>query len=460
MKKRTIILVMVCLLLTGCDAAFLADLIPAGTKEEAPVKEAAYIAPKTGEYDSADTAVIYSVAQEKQKITFLNIPTARRYTLEYDGTTVFTDKYGGGLSADQLKPGEVVDVTFLKNRKKCVGINISAQAWTYEGVNNYTLQENGGSISIGKENYKFTENMVILSEDGHIDIMDLNETDTLRIKGIDRTVYSIEVERGHGYLRLKNDEYFIGGWIEVGQSVIQKVTQDMLLAVPEGKYQVTVSNKGSGGTKDVTVVRNEEVELDVGDLKGEETRIGNVLFTLEPATADIYIDGDKEDSSASIALEYGIHQLIVKADGYDTITQYFKVGQDFANLDIKMEPSEEEESASEVSGNSADVSGNSTVVSGNDAGVSSNSSNTATAGDGSYQATIDAPKDAEVYLDGKYIGLAPVSFKKEAGTHVIILRKSGYRTRSYTIQIDSEPTNVNWSFADLVKSKTQDDDEN
>lgn len=458
MKKRMMLLVLACLLLTGCDAVLTGA--PAAPQEEGQTKQSAFVAPETGSYDSADTAVIYSVSREERRITFLNIPTARRYTLEYDGTTVFQDKYGGALSAGQLNPGEVVDVNFLKTRKKCVSLKISEEAWTFDGVDSFTLQENGNGLSIGKENYRFTENMVILSEGSHIDLMDLNARDTLKIKGIDHTVYSIEVERGHGYLKLKNDEYFIGGWIEVGQSVIQRVTQDMLLAVPEGKYQVLLSNKGSGGTKEVTVARNEEVILDVGDLKGEETRIGNVVFTVTPSTAALYIDGDREDSGKSIALEYGIHQMIVKAEGYDTITQYFKVGQEFANLDVVMDETEEEDKQEngEVSGNSAGVSGNSVPVSGNDTGISSNSAEAAQAGQaGSYQATIDSPKGAEVYLDGKYIGLAPVSFTKEAGTHVVILRKSGYRTRSYTIQIDSDPKNVNWSFADLVKSKDEED---
>ena len=53
-------------------------------------------------------------------------------------------------------------------------------------------------------------------------------------------------------------------------------------------------------------------------------------------------------------------------------------------------------------------------------------------------------------MDGNYVGIAPVSFKKDAGSHVITLRKTGYTPRSYTIQVDSEDKDVTYSFAELV----------
>ena len=73
------------------------------------------------------------------------------------------------------------------------------------------------------------------------------------------------------------------------------------------------------------------------------------------------------------------------------------------------------------------------------------------AGNGTWRVKINAPKNVEVYLDGSYIGLAPVSFAKKAGTHVISLRKNGYQTRSYTIQVDDEEKDMELSFSELVR---------
>ena len=74
--------------------------------------------------------------------------------------------------------------------------------------------------------------------------MDLSPADVLSFQGIDTQILTVKVQKGHGYLRLVNDENFIGGWIEIGQTQIRKITDDMLLLIPEGSYQVNISNKG------------------------------------------------------------------------------------------------------------------------------------------------------------------------------------------------------------------------
>nr|MCR5033704.1 PEGA domain-containing protein [Lachnospiraceae bacterium] len=236
----------------------------------------------------------------------------------------------------------------------------------------------------------------------------------------------------HGYLSLKNDEYFIGGWIEIGSSLIQKITKDMVISVPEGTHTVSITNGKNGGTKQILIRSGESLELDIGDLKGEETVKGTVIFTVEPAGASLYIDGNKVDYSLPVSLEYGIHQMICRAPGYVTITQYIRVDQ--ANVGISVEL--EEELTEETDTTATETSGNDkTPVSSNDTTASAD-----------FKVTVEAPTGAEVYVDGNYVGISPISFKKVAGSHTITLRQTGYVSRNYTIQIDSEAKDVSYSF--------------
>ena len=62
-----------------------------------------------------------------------------------------------------------------------------------------------------------------------------------------------------------------------------------------------------------------------------------------------------------------------------------------------------------------------------------------------------APAGVEVYKDGAYIGISPISFAKKQGIYTITLRRDGYQTRSYTVEIDYEKNNVNYSFSELVE---------
>ena len=423
--------------------------------------ETGFVVAEAGSYDSADTAVVVEKDDENSAITFQNMQLGKQYTLTYNGTTTIYDKHNEAMSMAQIKEGDIVDITFLKSKKRLNSIQLSSAGWAFTDISRYAINEASKQMTIAEDIYKLSKDTVIVSSGKQAELMDINATDVLKVSGVGYNIYSIVVDKGHGYLRLTNDEYFIGGWIEVGQSVIQEITEGMLLVVPEGSYDVQISNKGSGGIKKVVINRDEEVTLDVADLKGEDPKVGTVLFTISPKDATVYIDGEEVDISQAVTLEYGIHQMIVKAEGYDTITQYIKVGQEAAGIDVTMEESEEKESETEeteTEGSEQDKSENSeteddtdhsdnTTVSGNE--TSSEVTNTETSTTGNYKVYIDVPEGVEVYVDGSYVGVAPCSFTKTDGTHVVTLRKTGYVTHSYTIQLDEEDKDVNYSFTEL-----------
>lgn len=399
---------------------------PSVQQNNQKISDTGFVISGPGSYDSADTAVLLD--KNDNTVTLLNLRLGRKYTLSVEGTSTLYDKYGEAISLDQMAKGDIVDVTFQKSQKRLNSMQLSAQAWTYENISRYEINNIKNDITIGDDIYKLSKETLFLSGGRQIEQMDLNEADMLTIKGIDTKVLSVRVEKGHGYLRLVNDENFIGGWIEVGQSQIRKITEDMLLTVPEGSYQVLISNKGGGGVKDVIINRNEETSLDIGDLEVAETQYGTVIFSLSPSKTSLYIDSELVDASGPVTLEYGIHQLIAKADGYKTITTYIKVGQASAGLDITLDSmNSEEEEEDEASSDSTTTSSY-------------------------YKVYVDAPEGAEVYLDGNYVGISPCSFRKTTGAHTITLRKSGYETRSYTVQIDDEEKDLSYSFADLTVS--------
>lgn len=425
------------ILLAGCSF-MREDGTPSSDREQ---DGTGFVLTGPGSYDSADTAVIVKINKAEATITFLNLIVSKNYTLQYDGTTIFSDKYGQPLTLEQIREGDIVDVTFLKSKKQLTTLMLSASGWSNAQVSRYRFNTTTHDVTIGEDIYKITSDTLIFSQGEKIEIMDINDTDILTFQGIDKTVYSIVVEKGHGYLRLTGDENFIGGWIEVGQNIIRPITEDMLLTVPEGSYQVQVSIAGGGGTKNVIINRNEEVALDISDLKVEAPKYGQVIFAMTPTTATLYVDGNKVDTGAPVELQYGVHQLIAQANGYNTLTSYLKVGEELAGIEIVLEattvPKDDDDKDKDKDKDDDDYK----------VSVSDGDSNTIT---GYYQVYVDAPEGAEVYLDGNYIGISPVSFKKVKGSHVITLRQSGYETRSYTIQVDDEDKDVTYSFAELV----------
>lgn len=464
--KRAVCLMSIWLLgicaLTGCG-----QLAQSNATQQVKEIETGFVAMAPGIYDSEDTAIVVKKDTEESSIQLQNMATGKRYTLSYDGTTAVKDKYDQEISLSQVEQGSIVQVRFFKEKKKLSYVKLKADAFSFSNLENYVLDAQDGTLTIGKTSYNLSNHVVMISQDKEIELMDIHQTDRLSVWGYHNQIYGINVERGHGYLRLKNDSYFVGGWIEVGQSVIRKITEDMLIVVPEGKTAVKVSHNGSSATQEITFTRNEEMAWDLGEVEITTVQKGRIVFTLNPATAEVTVDGTKIDTSKPVELEYGLHQMTVTAEGYDTVAQYIKVGEASANVAVDMEKSEEaseeaaKESASETveealaSDTSADnTTKTETPEKEQETTKTENTTESSTTPEKpqtSHKVHIDSPEGVEVYLDGNYIGIAPIEFEKTAGSYVITLRKTGYQTRSYTLQIDSEEKDVNYSFSELSK---------
>lgn len=389
--------------------------------ETTPQPEATPVVYAPDSFDAEGIAVLVESNTAEKKVVLYDPNMAETYTLEVVGSSTFTDKYGEPLALNQLRPGDVVEVTYIQEIMRLNSMQQASQGFTIQEVEKYALDWDRHEVTVGKSRYRLPENVLLLSEGREIISMDLNEMDILSFQGMGSSIYSIVVEKGHGYLRLENDKDFIGGFIEVGQSKITKITEDMLLTVPEGAYQVTISHNGGGGIKQVNIGRNQEVTLDIGDLDVVQIQYGNVLFSTDLEAVSVYVDGKLINHGRPISLQYGIHQVVAKAEGYETLTGYFKVSKSTQNVDLTLNQKEEEAEKETKE----------------------------------YKVHIDKPDGAEVYLDGNYIGIAPVSFKKEAGSHTITLRKTGYETRSYTINVDKEKKDSTFTFADLVVSSLE-----
>lgn len=471
-RKSTAAALILAIALTGCGSLPFQE-----NNSQEPAKETAMIR-QPGIYDSEDAAVVVKKDAEAGTVQFQNISTSRRYTLNYDGTTALYDKNNQAMSMEQLKEGSVVTVRFYKPDKSLAYVRENPDCISYSNVQNYSMNLKDGTISIGNELFNISGHVVVVSDGRETDMMEVNQVDVISVWGYKNMIYGINVEKGHGYLRLQNEDYFVGGWIDAGDKVIKKVSEDMLLVVPEGTYNVTVSNKGSSATQEITFARNEEMAWDLGDVEITVVQKGSIIFTLTPVTAKVAIDGHEVDVSKPVTLEYGLHQMRISAEGYDTVAQYIKVAEPSANISVELEKSEEEasqEESSETPENSSSqkdddetttnrkyqsTSSENDEQESSETGAEAESStesestetkSTVVSSTSKYKVYIDAPEGAEAYLDGNYVGITPVSFNKVAGSYVVTLRKTGYQTRSYTLQIDDEEKDVNYSFTELVK---------
>lgn len=428
----------------------------------------------------SDTCIVVSVSKNEPSFTFQNLETGLRYTLSYDNLTFFTDRYKGSITGSQVSAGQICDISFYREEKQLKSLEISGDYFAYSNVEGFKFYNSATRLEYLGDKYELDENLVVCSGRETIDVLEIADSDIITIHGFDHVIYSITVDKGHGFVSLDNDSYFIDGFIEIEKD-IRKITEGMILTVPEGRYNILISKDGTSAVKEVTVGRNQEAHVDLGDIEIKKN-YGTVNFTLTPSDAFMYIDGEKiNDVTKPVKMEYGIHEIIVRADGYETLSKYISVGAPSADVSFKLTKLEDEsdkdkdkdskensnDTSTNTNNNTANTNNNTNTNTDNNTNQTQNTTstdNTSVTDNNETGVTdsnppentteakvyIDAPQGAELYLDGNYMGVVPVSFAKKIGTIVITLKKDGCQTRSYTINLEEATTDSRYSFSELL----------
>lgn len=404
------------LLLNGCSSIGLAqESTFESAYENGPEEEPAEI------YTSSATVIVQAVDAENKTVMVHMIERNEGRTFNYSGATSVQDKYGSIMSMVQIMPGDIADIQYNGDLEKIGSLTLSENAWSREEISKYNLDIGNDSASIGEESFSMNGNVQVFSEGRPIEADQIIHQDVLSFQGMGSSIMSITVDQGHGYLKLENDEAVIGGWIEVGQVLISQIRPDMLFTVPEGSYTVRFTSDGVDETREVTIERNKETVLDLSDIEIPQPEKGLVTIKVTPESAKVLIDEKPVETTYPVRLPVGIHQITASASGYDTVSEYFQV--DGENMTVSLELGVSKET----------VSGN---------GIFNRDEEEA-------KITIQAPEDVEVYQDNLYMGIAPVTYKKTSGSHVITLRKEGYVTRSHDITVPDDDKDVTYAFPDL-----------
>lgn len=412
-------------------------------------------------YDITMIGVVKEVDVQFQTIIIYDTNTKLDVTLNYTGASDVLSKNGAALSMAQITKGEIVDAFYDSYSNKLVKMQISKEAWEYKGVNNLQIDGNEHRMDISGRKYLYEEDIIVNSGEEELRLMEINNKDELTVKGIGEKIVSIIVTKGHGYIRLTGYDGFVGGYLELGHDIFMTVSKNMFLVAREGEYHLTLQNGELKGSKYVRVIKNQEITVDMSEFKAEPSRMTTVQFIITPQDAELYINGVKKSYARPMKLNFGNYNITIKASGYEDYTgiltvtktqkEYEKVYIDLAEKESQSEESDISKSASatpqvtQKSSGGTSVSDNSSTVTPTPTPVK-----TASPKDEDHIITIQGPSGAEVYVDGIYKGLAPVSFLKQIGNLTITLAKTGYYAKSYSVIVTDNSEDVEFEFPELL----------
>lgn len=421
------------LILTGCTAEKSQNKTGENESYKEENFEKAELENKDADF--LELGVVKEINNINKTLVVKSTTSETELELSYSVGTDIRDKYDKIISVTQVGIGEIVNVFYEK--EKLIALKLSDEAWEYTKVANLKVNRSDKTMVIAEDKYKYNDNLLLISQGKFIDLLELNEKDVLTVRGYNRKICSITVEKGHGYVRLENDETFIGGWVEVGQEIASIITENMLILVPEGDYKLTAYKDGAGGTKSITVKRDEEITVNIGDLKAAPMKSGSIDFQISPEGATLYVDGTKTEYNELVVLEYGTHSLRVEADGHKIYTAKIVLNSSLATVEIDLGSTDTQEEDTDETEDTEDTK---------DVEDISSASGSIVEG---YKIQVNLPAGSSVYFDGVYKGIAPVSFAKVTGNHTIILSKTGYETKSYTVYVSDEEEDAVFNFSDL-----------
>lgn len=402
------------------------------------------------------TAVLVGRDAAKMQLIVKDIYSGESFILSYNGGTDVKNVFDEIVTATQLKIGEILDVTYDAERKKAFTVYGNKEAFKTVNVEGFKATQGTHTITFGSASYMYTDTLTVISGNQVIDASQVMNRDVVTVRGIENKIYSVTIDKGHGYLTFKGADAFIGGMVELGTSYLYTVSEDMMIVVPEGEYEVVMSNKKHEAKKTVYVAKDSTVTLDFSDSKEPANKKGTVEFQILPKDAELFIEGNKTDYKEPVKLEYGNYTINILSNDYATYTTKIKVASTYQveKFDLaKIYSDGTSDSSSAGSTTTAATTQETTTVATNvttttptttapTTTAQSTTNPTAALGEpatttGAVAVNIAKPAGASVYVDNVYVGTAPVTINKDAGEYVITFKQAGYITKSYVVDVES-----------------------
>lgn len=422
-------------------------------------------------------AIVLEVDTEVKMITTYNVETEEQEKLVYTGATTFYDGYGIQMTASQLEKGGLYRFT-IDTKEEWISTACEAvdrrekpentEVWEKTGVDYMTITQD--RISFRGQNYHYSDGTCIMSNGRQITLSDIQPTvDIVTVRGKGQVIYEIVVTKGHGYITLENHEDFIGGTIAIGSTRVDSVYENSSYLVREGTYTVTVECGEYAGTEQITVARDATAVFDVFEYGSGPIKKGWLTINIDPLGAELYVDGVKTVYTDGIELEYGTYQFEFAEGGYISYKATVLIDQPKQSLSVYLT---EQPVEGDSSGDDGDATTDPNDSSGSDTTGDTSSGDTTgeTTGDSGFSGIMTSvsitgmnyelnlnnaiyilgPSGAEIYLDGEYLGTAPIDIEKIIGSYVItVIRTDGAVKNFNCSETDNgEDSYYNFSWID------------
>jgi len=354
-------------------------------------------------YDTEITAVVNEVDYRNQLIKVYDIENDLDLTLIMAAGATMKDQYGKAMTLAEFQSGNIVQIEYNKKQMKYSTLKISAKSWSRNSVTGFKIDTENFTITVGNNTYKYNDRLLVTYKDFDFDISMMNSINVINMKGYGDTVWTIDIEKSHGFIAFENADKVINGSVEIDTNIFKALEEGLEIVVAEGKHNIVIKGDNiSPYTKEITISSAQRLTI---NLEEAGLKLGKLMVKSNVNNYEIYVNGERKNYGEAILLEYGTYEVTLSKDGYESFTKNVTIDKSAVSVEINLE-----EKQSVKMGKLLIETGDVT--------------------------------DAKAYVDNVYIGDTPLELKVAYGEHRVTVKKDGYEDFSLSVNIDENPRKV------------------
>ena len=457
------------------------------------------------------TCIIRGIDLDSCRIELYDIESGSDVEFTFTAATSVKTSYGKIIGAKLLKVGDIVDVV-TSDGTKLDSVSGDSDFKTHKDVMRFSFDKSIGRITAGNNVYKYDDRLLVLDGDRFIDVDDLNSLDVISLFYRDNSVFFIKVVSSHGFLTFSGADDFIGGSVSInGNNTAYQIESNLSIPLSVGEYSVVIENLGLSASADIMIESHKSAVFDLSPFGRVPVSYGDVSFNIYPEGAILYIDGVNTYYGDPVSIPEGTHSIRVELGGYISFSGTIDVSPSGGTFNISLPPApiksdtppddllyNNSEEADEYlddggeeyrddyqdysSGNNGFIfddntsdgpdrydtdvpeQGNTSPGNASGDGIASPGDSadagegiaTVSQGSGSGQKLrISCTEGTSVYINGtlvsKVTGGVAVCDKPGAGTVTVRLVLDGHISRTYTVSIEDDGEDAEFTFPAMVK---------
>ncbi len=341
--------------------------------------------------------VVASLRDNKFEIIDTQNGSTAFYTIDPDITVTKAD--GRKAAYSVVSRGDIIYIGLSEASGDIISIEYTDDVWEKDNFSDLIVNTDEKTISNGAVTYSYDKNTLFIYNGDFINADDLTVDDTVTLRGLDNKVWTVTVEKYHGFIKIENVDKIDGLKITIDNE--EKTFEDNMVSVSAGVHSLGISGENIETLKvDIHVTAGEIYAIDMASVQ-EKTGVLSLNINVDDCI--VVVDGKQVDKDSPIVLSMGSYPISVSAEGYKTYNGTVNISEPLVELAIELEKIEIK----------------------------------------TAQITVEStPSGATVYANGAIIGVTPFTTQINYGDYQITVRKDGYEDYSLSTTVNEGQKNI------------------